>query len=105
MTDTATVADTATAAAAATPTVDASELPAQPSRGGFWALLRESLRGARHDFTTLPLGRAILLLAVPMVIEMAMESLFAVLDVFWVAKLGADAIATVMFTESMMIII
>jgi putative MATE family efflux protein len=78
---------------------------AAPSRGGFWSLVRESLRGARHDFTSLPLGRAILLLAVPMVLEMAMESIFAVADVFWVAKLGADAIATVMFTESMLIII
>src|SRR3954465_12181792 len=78
---------------------------AAPSHGGFWGLVRESLRGARHDFTSLPLGRAILLLAVPMVLEMAMESVFAVADVFWVAKLGADAIATVMFTESMLIII
>jgi len=78
---------------------------AAPSRGGFWRLVRESLRGARHDFTSLPLGQAILLLAVPMVLEMAMESVFAVADVFWVAKLGADAIATVMFTESMLIII
>src|SRR6266496_638839 len=78
---------------------------AAPSRGGLWGLFRESLRGARHDFTSLPLGRAILLLAVPMVLEMGMESVFAVADVFWVAKLGADAIATVMFTESMLIII
>src|SRR4029078_8323688 len=88
--------DTATAA---TPEI------AAPSPGGFWGLVRESLRGARHDFTSLPLGRAILLLAVPMLLEMAMESVFAVADVFWVAKLGADAIATVMFTESMLIII
>lgn len=96
---------TDTATAAGTATVEQADLPTQPGRGGFWALVRQSLRGARHDLTTLPLGRAILLLAVPMVIEMAMESLFAVLDVFWVAKLGPDAIATVMFTESMMIII
>jgi Na+-driven multidrug efflux pump len=86
-------------------TTDVTPELAAPSRGGFWSLVRESLRGARHDFTSLPLGRAILLLAVPMVLEMAMESIFAVADVFWVAKLGADAIATVMFTESMLIII
>ena len=90
--------DTATATAE-------PEIAAEPRREGFWNLVRESLRGARHDYTTLPLGRAILLLAVPMVLEMAMESVFAVVDMFWVSKLGADAIATVMFTESMLIII
>src|SRR6187549_4108185 len=78
---------------------------APPNPDGFWGLVRESLRGARHDFTTLPLGRAILLLAVPMVLEMAMESVFAVADMFWVAKLGPDAISTVVLTESMLIII
>jgi putative MATE family efflux protein len=81
------------------------ELTAEPRRAGLWTLVRESLRGARHDFTTLPLGRAILLLAVPMVLEMAMESVFAVADMFWVAKLGPDAISTVVLTESMLIII
>jgi putative MATE family efflux protein len=80
------------------------DMPA-PSRDGFWSLVRESLRGARHDFTSLPLGRAILLLAVPMVLEMCMESIFAVADIFWVSKLGADAIATVALTESMLILI
>jgi putative MATE family efflux protein len=74
-------------------------------RESFWTLVRESLRGARHDFTALPLGRAILLLAVPMVLEMLMESVFAVADIFWVSKLGPDAIATVTLTESMLIII
>ena len=81
--------------------------PIHPCRGreGFWALVREALRGARHDYTKLPLGRAILLLAVPMVLEMVMESLFAVADIFWVSKLGPDAVATVALTESMLIII
>ena len=91
-----TLPDTATAA---TPEI------AAPSPDGFWGLVRESLRGARHDFTSLPLGRAILLLAVPMVLEMVMESVFAVADIFWVSKLGPDAIATVTLTESMLIII
>jgi putative MATE family efflux protein len=72
---------------------------------GVWATLREAVRGTQIDYTTAPIGRAVILLAVPMVLEMAMESIFAVADVFWVAHLGADAVATVGLTESMMTII
>jgi putative MATE family efflux protein len=67
--------------------------------------VREALRGTEIDFTTAPVGRAVILLAVPMVVEMAMESIFAVADVFWVAHLGADAVATVGLTESMLTMI
>src|SRR6516164_1771228 len=67
--------------------------------------LGEALRGARIDYTTAPVGRAVIMLAVPMVVEMAMESIFAVADVFWVSHLGADAVATVGLTESMMVLI
>lgn len=67
--------------------------------------LRDALNGSRHDYTTGSIGRAIFLLAVPMVLEMVMESLFAVTDVFFVARLGASAIATVGLTESMMIVV
>ncbi|HYT68041.1 MAG TPA: MATE family efflux transporter, partial [Vicinamibacterales bacterium] len=70
-----------------------------------WSTLREALRGTHIDYTTAPVGRAVIMLAVPMVVEMAMESIFAVADVFWVAHLGADAVATVGLTESMMTII
>src|SRR5215813_8526794 len=66
-----------------------------------WADLREALRGSHRDLTEAPLGRAIFLLAVPMVLEMVMESVFAVTDVFFVGRLGPDAIATVGLTESM----
>src|SRR5215207_235247 len=70
-----------------------------------WSTLREALRGTQIDFTTAPVGRAVIMLAVPMVVEMAMESIFEVADVFWVAHLGADAVATVGLTESMMTLI
>ena len=66
---------------------------------GAWSTLREALRGSRIDYTTAPIGRAVVMLAIPMVMEMAMESIFAVADVFWVAHLGADAVATVGVTE------
>ena len=69
---------------------------------GLLATIREALRGSRLDYTTAPIGRAVIMLAVPMVMEMAMESIFAVADVFWVAHLGADAVATVGLTESML---
>ena len=74
-------------------------------RRGTWATLREALRGSSLDYTTAPVGRAIVMLAVPMVMEMAMESIFVVADVFWVAHLGADAVATVGLTESMLTMI
>jgi len=68
----------------------------------FWSSVREALRGSHQDFTAGNLNRAILLLAIPMVLEMVLESLFAVVDVFWVGRLGADAIATVGLTESLL---
>jgi putative MATE family efflux protein len=72
---------------------------------GFWKSLRDAVRGSSLDYTTAPIGRAIFMLAVPMVLEMIMESIFAVADVFWVARLGADAVATVGLTESLLTLI
>ncbi len=68
-----------------------------------WArFLREAVVGSRQDFTEGSIGRAIFLLAVPMVLEMMMESLFGIINVFWVARLGASAAATVGITESLL---
>jgi putative MATE family efflux protein len=71
----------------------------------FWGSIREALRGSHQDFTAGSLNRAIFLLAIPMVMEMVLESLFAVVDVFWVSRLGADAIATVGLTESLLTLV
>jgi len=67
---------------------------------GFWQTIREAIRGSHHDYTSGPIGRAIILLAVPMVLEMLMESLFAVADIFWAGHLSPNAVATIALTES-----
>lgn len=72
---------------------------------GFWQSVGEALRGSHQDYTTGSLNRSILLLAIPMVLEMVLESLFAVVDVFWVSRLGADAVATVGLTESVLTLV
>jgi putative MATE family efflux protein len=71
----------------------------------WWSLLKEAIRGSDRDYTTGPVGPALVMLSVPMVLEMAMESLFAVVDVFFVSRVSADAVATVGVTESMLTIV
>lgn len=70
-----------------------------------WALLREALRGSERDFARVSLRKAIPLLAIPMVFEMAMEAVFAIVDVYFVSRLGPDAIATVGLTESIVTLV
>src|ERR1700686_374232 len=81
--------------------MEAISVAAEPQTS-LWAALVEAVRGSHQDFTTGSLNRAILLLAIPMVLEMVLESLFAAVDGFWVGRLGADAVATVGLTESLL---
>lgn len=71
----------------------------------FWSILREAVWGTQRDFTQGSLGVALFILSVPMIVEMFAESLFAVVDIFFVAHLGANAVAVVGITESMMYLI
>lgn len=75
------------------------------SRPGLWALVREALGGSDRDFARIELRLAIPLLAIPMVLEMGMEAIFAIVDVYFVSRLGPDAIATVGLTESVITLV
>ncbi|MEO7674969.1 MAG: MATE family efflux transporter [Pyrinomonadaceae bacterium] len=86
-------------------TLNSNTPSAEAVDNSFGAILREAVRGSNRDFTTGPIGLAIFLLAVPMILEMLMESLFAIVDIFFVAKLGADSVAIVGLTESVMALI
>jgi putative MATE family efflux protein len=75
------------------------------SGASWWDTVRESLSGLSHDYTSGSIPRAVMLLSVPMILEMAMESLFGILDAFWVGRLGSDAVAAVGVTESLITIV
>src|SRR5664280_730385 len=71
----------------------------------FFSDVKEAISGSEQDFTEGKLSRAILLLSIPAVLEMVMESIFVIVDIYFVSKLGANAVATVGITESMVTII
>ncbi len=77
------------------------QLPAPPVPSpSTWQALKDAIRGSEADYTKIDLKRAIFLLAVPMILELIMESTFAVVDIYFVGKLGASAVATVGLTET-----
>src|ERR1044072_9790331 len=79
--------------------------PEAAMHNSFWSILSEAVWGTKRDLTEIPIGLAIFLLAVPMVIEMFMESLFAIVDIFFVSKLGAASVAVVGITESLITLV
>jgi putative MATE family efflux protein len=101
----ASLSDSSALSSSADATGIASGAPHAPVDEGFWHAIREGLRGSHRDFTEGAVSRAIFILAIPMVLEMVMESIFAVCDVFFVSKLGASAVATVGLTESWLTLI
>jgi putative MATE family efflux protein len=70
-----------------------------------WIELKQAIAGNDFDYTDIRLGKAIFLLAIPMMLEMIMESIFAIVDIYFVSKLGSDAVAAVGLTESIMTIV
>jgi len=75
------------------------------AQAGFWAAVREAIQGSEQDYTEGSLRRAIALLAIPMVLELGLESVFAVVDVFYVARLGPEAVAAVGLTEAILTVV
>ena len=76
-----------------------------PTPRARFSLLREALAGSHRDFTEGSLSRGIALLAIPTILEMGMESTFGIVDAFWVASLGANAIAAVGLTEAIIVVV
>ena len=77
---------------------EAPTLPIPPPSGSWFQTIKNALWGAQYDYTRGSISRGIVLLAIPMILEMGMESLFAVVDVYFVARLGSNAIAAVGLT-------
>ena len=71
----------------------------------FFSVMREAFVGTNRDFTKGSIPAALIILAIPMILEMSMESLFAIVDTFFVSKLGAESIAVVGLTESVLALI
>src|SRR5918993_227638 len=74
--------------------------PNSMSRASLWRELKNAIRGSEADYTKISIRKAVFLLAVPMILELVMESTFAIVDIYFVGKLGPSAVATVGLTET-----
>jgi putative MATE family efflux protein len=83
----------------------APSLPPAQANDSLWTALKEAIRGSEADYTRIPLKRAIFLLSVPMILELTMESTFAVVDIWFVGRLGSSAVATVGLTETFLFLL
>ena len=70
-----------------------------------WQALKDAISGTEADYTQISLNKAIFLLAVPMILELVMEATFAVVDIYFVGKLGASAVATVGLSETFLFLL
>ncbi len=83
-----------------------SEAPSvEPEDNSFRSIIREAFRGTQRDFTKGSIMAGLIILAIPMILEMSMEAIFAIVDTFFVAKLGAEAVAVVGLTESILALV
>jgi len=89
----------------ATPALEFEARTAGARLWSAWTLLKQAVRGTQQDYTEGSLNRAVFLLSVPMILEMVMESVFGVLDVYFVGRLGPEAVASVGLTESFLAIV
>jgi len=80
-------------------------VPKQEKTQTWFSLVKEAILGSKENFTAISVDRAIILLAIPMVLEMAMEGLFSIVDIFFVGHLGPDATSTVGMTEGLLMIV
>lgn len=77
----------------------------EPEDNSFRSIIREAFRGTQRDFTSGSIVAGLIILAIPMILEMSMEAIFAIVDTFFVARLGADAVAVVGLTESILALV
>ena len=83
-----------------------TSLPAEKhSENLSWSVIKEAITGCDVDYTNGSLRRAVILLAIPMMLELTLESVFSVADLFWVSRIGSDAVASVGLTESLLTLI
>jgi len=82
-----------------------SDQTTSTSNNSVYSVVKQALSGEHRDYTTGSIRRAVIFLSIPMILEMCMESVFAVVDIFFVGRLGKEAVATVGLTESVLTLV